>query len=204
MRLLLAGFEPFAGLAENPSALLATALAASPPDGVLAVPMVLPVEYARAWPDLLAGIGRHGPDMVIATGLAGGRAGLSVERLAINLDDGAAADNAGEQRRDRPILAGAPLAYAATLPVRAMVAASLAAGVPASVSLSAGSFVCNHVFFRLCHHVATEQPGLRCGFVHVPWLPEQADAALPPGQANMPLDDMVAGLAAMIGASRVA
>lgn len=184
MRLLISGFEPFGGAAVNPSALVAQAVAAALARTAEAQAIVLPVVYARAWPMLLAAIEHHRPDLVLATGLAGGRAGLSVERLAVNLDDGEQADNAGVSRTDKPITPDGPLAYQATVPVRRMVEAAVAAGVPAQSSLSAGSFLCNHVFFRLCHEATARGGAWRSGFIHLPWLPEQA-AADPPSQPHL-------------------
>jgi pyroglutamyl-peptidase len=205
MRLLISGFEPFAGAAVNPSALLARALASAPPPEWETATVILPVVYDRAWPTLLAAIEWHRPEVVLATGLAGGRPGLAIERFAVNLDDGDLADNAGVRRSETPIVAAAPLAYAAGLPVRAMAAAAEQAGVPARVSLSAGAFLCNHVFFRLCHLAATRPDGgLRCGFIHLPWLPEQAARALPASQPSLPLERMVAGVRAAIAALRTA
>lgn len=136
-------------------------------------------------------------DVVLSVGQAGGRSGLTVERVAINLDDARIADNCGRQPVDEPVVPGAPAAYFATLPVKAMVAAIRDVGVDASVSYSAGTFVCNHVFFGLCHLAATRWPGLRCGFVHIPWHPEQA---VRHGGPSLDTDAVVRGLAAALRA----
>ena len=194
--ILLTGFEPFAGAVENPSRRVVLALAAEPPDGVRLLTQVLPVTYRDAGPLLHAALRRHRPDVVIATGLAGGRAETSVERVAINIDDARIADNAGERRTDMPVVAGGPAAYFATLPIKAIVASIRAAGVPAQVSQTAGTFLCNHVFYLACHHAATEATGLRVGFLHLPWLPEQA--AEHTGEPSMALAGMVAGVRAAI------
>ena len=154
------------------------------------------------WPLLAATLGDDPPEVVLGLGLGGGADGLRLERVALNLDAAAVADEAGEHRRDQPILVGAPLAYASALPTAAMAAAANAAGVPASVSLSAGTFLCNHVFYRLCHHAAAADSGLRCGFVHLPWLPEQASRATPAGQPSMTLSRMVAGVRAALACLR--
>jgi len=113
--------------------------------------------------------------------------------VAINVDDGRIGDNAGHQPIDQPVVAGAPAAYFSTLPIKAMVRDLRAAGIPAAVSNSAGTFVCNHLFFGLMHRAATRPvPGMRAGFIHVPYLPEQA--ARLPGQPSMALATLVAGL----------
>ena len=134
-------------------------------------------------------------DVALAVGLAGGRSGLTVERVAINLDDARIADNAGQQPIDQPVVAGAPAAYFSTLPVKAMVAAIRDVGVEAAVSHSAGTFVCNHVFFGLSHMAATSRPGLRCGFIHIPWAPEQADRH---GGPSLDAASVARGLAAAV------
>ena len=115
---------------------------------------------------------------MLCLGLAGGRAALSLERVAINLDDARIPDNAGQQPIDRAVVTGGPAAYFATLPIKAAVAALRAAGLPAIVSNTAGTFVCNHVFYGLMHRVATTPtrhrgPALRGGLLHVPYLPAQ-------------------------------
>jgi pyroglutamyl-peptidase len=199
MRLLLGAFEPFGGETVNPSMAAAGRLARDPPSGVAIDTVVLPVCYARAWPALVQRVEDVSPDLLLLTGLAGGRSGLSVERVAINLDDAPIPDNAGEQRIDTAVVPGAPAAYFVGVPVKAMVGAIRIAGVEASVSHSAGSFLCNHVLYRACHLAATVMPSLRCGFVHLPWLPEQAVDH--PGQPGIELEAMVTGLRAAISAA---
>lgn len=201
LTVLLTGFEPFGGSAENPSRRLVLAFAGErPPTGTEIFAEVLPVTYAGAEPALRAAIRRTNPDVVIATGLAGGRAEISVERVAINIDDARIPDNAGEQRIDTPVETDGPAAYFATLPIKAVAAAIRGAGVPARVSQTAGTFLCNHIFYRACHIAATERPRLRAGFLHVPWLPEQATTH--PGEPSMALVAMLAGLRAAIEATR--
>jgi pyroglutamyl-peptidase len=200
MLILLTGFEPFDGATENPSRAAVAALADMSLAGARLATAMLPVTYAGAGPALRAAVLRHRPDAVICTGLAGGRAALSVERVAINVDDAAIADNAGERRTDQPVVPGGPAGYFATLPIKAVAAAMRAAGVPAAVSQSAGTFVCNHVFYCACHLAAREFPTMRAGFVHLPWLPEQV--ADRPGEPSMALATIVAGLRAAIAAVR--
>ncbi len=199
LTVLVTGFEPFGGSSDNPSQLAVRALASEPPPGVRLRTAILPVTYAAAGPALQAAIARHRPDILLATGLAGGRTELSVERVAINIDDARMADNAGEQRIDQPVVRGGPAAYFASIPIKAAVAAIRAAGVPARVSQTAGTFLCNHVFYLGSHLAATTFPGLAVGFVHLPWLPDQA-AGLPE-MPSMALDAMVTGLRAAIEAA---
>ena len=131
-------------------------------------------------------IRRLDPALVVCLGQAGGRTGITPERIAINVDDARIPDNAGRQPVDRPIVRRGPAAYWSTLPIKAIVAALQARGIPAAVSQTAGTFVCNHVFYGLMHALRRRR-GVRGGFVHLPWLPEQAGA----GQPSLPLDVMV-------------
>ena len=146
-----------------------------------------------------AQIERLEPALVILLGQAGGRAALSVERVAINVDDASIADNAGRQPVDEPVAPAGPAAYFATVPVKAMTAAIRAAGVPAEVSNSAGTFVCNHLFYGVLHFLAASGRDARAGFIHVPWLESQAVAR--PGQPAMALATMVRGVEAAIVAA---
>ena len=131
----------------------------------------------------------HLPTLVIVVGQAGGRQALSLERLAINIDDARASDNAGRQPIDMPIVPNGPAAYFSGLPVRAMLQALQQSGIAAELSDTAGTFVCNHVFYRLMHALARQrrEPRRRGGFIHLPFLPEQ-------GTPSMLLADMVRGL----------
>jgi pyroglutamyl-peptidase len=131
----------------------------------------------------------HRPTLVVCVGQAGGRAALSLERVAINLIDARIADNALAQPVDEPVVAGGPAAYFSTLPVKAMRVALQRQGLAAEVSQTAGTFVCNQVFYGLMHFLATQRGWrrVRGGFIHVPWLPEQ-------GTPSMPLEDIVHGL----------
>jgi pyroglutamyl-peptidase len=141
---------------------------------------------------LRAAIAAAQPDIVLCTGLAGGRAGLSLERVAINIDDARIPDNGGNQPIDRAVVAGGPAAYFATLPIKAAAAALREAGLPAAVSNTAGTFVCNHVFYGLMHEAAIGGDRFRGGFLHVPYLPSQA--ARLPAAASMALEQIVEGI----------
>jgi len=167
---LLTGFEPFGGETVNPSWQAVSALAGRPPvPGVALRTAVLPCVYGAAADAVREAVGRWDPDVVIGVGQAGGRYQVTPERIAVNLDDAPAPDNAGGSPVDQPVVAGGPLAYRTGLPVKAIVAALRAAGIPAAVSDTAGTYICNQVFYALMHLAATERPGLRTGFVHVPY-----------------------------------
>jgi pyroglutamyl-peptidase len=191
MKALVTGFEPFGGDAINPSF---EALRRLPTRlGALEIATApLPVVFGAALPALRAAIASAAPDIVLAVGLAGGRVALSLERVAINVDDARIPDNDGNQPIDRPVVAGGPAAYFATLPIKAAVAALRDAGIPAAVSNSAGTFLCNHVFYGLMHEAARRNGAFRAGFLHVPYLPSQA--ARIPGAASLALEQVVEGI----------
>lgn len=187
---LITGFEPFNRETINPAWEAARALDGWRGDGFVVVARQLPCVFGRANRVLEAAIAELAPAVVIAVGQAGGRSDLSVERVAINIDDAPIADNEQRQLVDAPIVAGGPAAYFSTLPIKAIVRALRDGGLPASVSQTAGTFVCNHAFYGLMHHTAGRP--LRAGFIHIPYLPQQAAAH--PGAASMALTDMVRGL----------
>ena len=189
---LVTGFEPFAGETENPSLLIARALDGETISGHGLVGTALPTEFARALVELDVLIERHRPVLVLAVGQAGGRGEISLERVAINLIDARIADNAGEQPVDVSVVEGAPDAYFSTLPLKAMLKRLHEAQIPAVLSHTAGTFVCNQVFFGIAHRLATTHRRLRGGFVHVPYLPEQA--AHHPGAPSLPLETMIAAI----------
>lgn len=188
--LLLTGFEPFDGEPVNASWQVAQAVHGRRIGGARVVAVRLPCAFGAALTHLHAALAKHQPQLVLALGQAGGRSELSLERVAINLDDARIADNAGQQPIDEAVVPGAAAAYFSTLPIKAIVAALRAAGVPAAVSASAGSYVCNHVFFGLQHALAGSR--VRSGFMHLPLLPEQAARA--PGQPSLALATMVEGV----------
>ncbi|HVA30560.1 MAG TPA: hypothetical protein VMU58_04765 [Gaiellaceae bacterium] len=186
-RVLVTGFEPFAGAAVNPSQRLVEALAAELLPGVELATAVLPVAYARAAAALRAAVRDAAPGVVICFGQADGRTGISVERFAHNLDSAVPVDNDGAVSGAEIDPAG-PVAYRSTLPVDAIVAALRAEGVPAAESRDAGGFLCNHVFYVLMRLLEQERPETSGGFVHVPLLPEQA---LERAAASMPVELLV-------------
>jgi pyroglutamyl-peptidase len=172
-RVLVTGFEPFAGSAVNPSQRLVQELAAAPPAGVELVTAVLPVAYARAANALRAALASAAPDLVVCFGQADGRTGVSVERFAHNLDSADPVDNDGISSAAEIDPAG-PVAYRSTLPVTQIVKALRDEGIPAAESRDAGGFLCNHAFYALMRALEQERPASTGGFVHVPLLPEQA------------------------------
>ena len=191
MKALVTGFEPFGGESVNPA--LEAVLRLPPRLGALEIAFAaLPSVFGRALAALEDALLMTRPDIVLCVGQAGGRTELSLERVAINVDDARIPDNDGQQPIDRPVVAGGPAAYFATLPIKAAVRALREAGLPAAVSNTAGTFVCNHVFYGLMHLAATRSLPLRGGFLHVPYLPSQA--ARLDGAPSMALDDIVRGI----------
>jgi pyroglutamyl-peptidase len=188
-KILLTGFEPFGTATSNPSGEIVKQIVG---DNIITA--ILPVAYMQSAQRLLALIAEHNPDVVICLGQAEGRTAITPEKVAINLDDATLADNEGVLRNDVKILSDGPAAYFSTLPVKEIAEAIKAVGVPASVSLSAGAFLCNHVFY-----VAQDKfigTHVRSGFVHVPLMDSQA--AEFPGIPTMPLDQMVTAVRAML------
>ncbi|MEV0374803.1 pyroglutamyl-peptidase I [Streptomyces sp. NPDC050636] len=207
-RVLLTGFEPFDGESTNPSWQAVRAAAAEPPTGAEVFAVELPCVYGASLAVLRVAIEETRPDVVVCVGQAGGRPDITVERVAINVDDARIPDATGAEPVDEAIVPGGPAAYFSTLPIKACVAAVRAAGLPASVSNTAGTFVCNHVFYGLAHLIATELPGVRGGFVHVPFAPEQvvdrAQPSLPVASVAQALREMVVTAAGTLTDIRVA
>ena len=188
--ILVTGFEPFGGEVENPSAQVALALDGRRIGPAVVVGAVLPCVFGAANDAMAALLAAHRPRLVLALGQAAGRSALSLERVAINVDDARIPDNAGAQPVDLPVVAGAAPARFTTLPVKAMVVALRDAGCPVELSNSAGTFVCNHVFYGL-QHALRRRPSARSGFMHLPLLPSQARR----GEPSLPLATMVEGVA---------
>lgn len=188
---LVTGFEPFAGAPVNPSGEVARRLAELGHPDCRIVAEVLPVSFAKAAPLLAAAIEAHDPDIVIALGLAETRHAITPERVAINLADARIADNDGDQPRDAAIEQGGPAARFTGLPVKAIAHDIAAAGIDAEVSMSAGSYVCNHVFYELMGIVeqrAADGRALRAGFIHVPATPQLG------GSSAFTLDELERGI----------
>lgn len=195
--ILLTGFEPFSGSLVNPSAEAVRCLAAEDVPPLRLHTRILPVDAGRA-PQLLAeALIALRPDWCIMLGQADGRAALSIERVAVNLCDFRIPDNSGSQVVDEPIAQEGPVAYFATLPVRAMLEAVQAVEVPVELSLSAGAYLCNMVFYTALHTCHTHALPARCGFVHLPPLPAQA-LGKRPIPSTMALGTICTGVRAML------
>ena len=174
---LLTGFEPFDSAPINPSWEAVRRLdGVQLSEGVQIVARCLPCAFATAAETLLQLINELQPAMVIATGLGPGRSDISIERVAINVNDARIPDNLGAQPIDIAVVDGGPAAYFSTLPIKGMVKAVCEAGIAASVSQTAGTFVCNQVFYRLQHALAGT--GVRSGFIHVPGLPGSSEPSM--------------------------
>lgn len=193
---LITGIKPFDGETLNPSWEAARQLDGRIIAGARVVARQLPCVIGKVVGVLRHAINEVEPDLVICLGQAGGRSDVSVERVAINVVDARIPDNEGHQPIDEPIVEGGPAAYFSTLPIKAIVRDLRAAGVPASVSSTAGTYNCNTIFYGLAHLIATERPRLRGGFVHVPYLPEMATRH--PGAPSLALDVLVRGVKTMV------
>lgn len=174
MKILLTGFTPFGNSPLNPSQQLIETLPDIGNNGETLIKAILPVDHIQAQKLLLARLHQTQPDAVLMFGLASGRPKICLERIAINLQDYRIPDNAGVTITDEPIVAGGPAAYFSTLPVRAMLSALQAEGIPVRLSLSAGAYLCNQVFYTLMHEIAQKRLPSRAGFIHLPALPAQA------------------------------
>lgn len=197
MKLLLTAFDPFGGEQVNP----AREAVCLVPDRVGDVDIIkceVPTVFDRSVKTVADAVERVRPDAVLCVGQAGGRDALTPERVAINLDDAPIPDNAGHQPVDKTIFPDGENAYFSTLPVKAMAEAIRQAGLPAKVSYTAGTFVCNHLMYGLLYTLQKRYPGIRGGFLHVPFIPRQV--APGSGVPSMELADIVRGLEAAIGA----
>jgi len=163
----------------------------------------LPTSYALSAGTLRAAIDEVKPEIVLCVGQAGGRSELCLERVAINVQDARIRDNDGRQPIDKPVVKDGPAAHFATLPIKACVAAMRKSGLPAAVSNTAGTFVCNHIFYSLMDIARSHPIRMRGGFLHIPYVPEQA--ARLGGAPSMALEDIVRGIEIVleVSASRV-
>ena len=175
-KLLITGFDPFDGATVNPSWEAVKLLPDTVGDYKL-YKLQIPTVFGLAPKTVLEAAEKLQPDVIISVGQAGTRPAVTPERIGINVRDARITDNAGISPKDEPIVPGGPDGLFSTLPIKAMIAAIQEAGLPASVSNTAGTFVCNDVLYSLLHHYAGSN--VRCGFIHVPWLPEQGEPSLP-------------------------
>jgi len=193
-KILVTGFEAFDKSTLNPSAEIVTAL-----KGDDLVTAILPVVFGQASAQLRELIDLHKPSAVLCLGLAVGRSEITPERIAINLENARIADNAGNQPLEQRIMADGPDGHFSTLPLEKMVASMKAAGIPASISLSAGTFVCNHIFYVLQDYL--KDSSVKSGFMHVPLMDEQRKEF--PNLPTMPVRQMVAGVGIALNVLRV-
>ena len=197
MKILVTGFDPFGGESINP-AIESVKRLPEVIGGAQIVKLEIPTVVHKSLAVIREAILKEDPDMILSIGQAGGRAEVTVERVGINVDDCRISDNEGNQPVDELIYADGPDAYFVTLPIKAMVKAMQEAGIPASVSNSAGTFVCNHVTYGVRYLIEKEFPGKRSGFIHIPYLPSRA--ASKKAMPSMELDTIVRGLTAAIEA----
>lgn len=189
--ILLIGFEPFGGEQQNPSWLAVQQLDGYQlDDEVQIVSRQLSCVFEKSQQELQTAIREVQPVLVLALGQAGGRTELCFEKVAINFVDARIADNAGQQPIDQPVITDGPTAYFTTLPVKAMVNSLKQQGIPAAVSYTAGTYVCNTVFYALMHQLKNS-PKVRAGFLHIPYAPEQA---IGKAVASMPVEMVVQAL----------
>ncbi len=197
MKILLTAFEPFGGDTVNP-AQEAVRMVPDEIAGAAIVKIDVPVVVGKSIETVRRAMEKEQPDAVLCIGQAGGRIGLTPERVAINIDDARIPDNEGNQPIDQPVFADGAPAYFATLPVKAMVAAIREAGVPASLSNTAGTFVCNHLMYGVLYYIEKCWPHMRGGFMHVPFLHEQVMNR--PNTASLSRQDIVTGICAALEA----
>lgn len=190
-KLLITGFDPFGGASVNPAREAVMALPDVIGDYTL-TKLEIPTVFGLAAETVLEAAAELTPDVILCVGQAGGRAAITPEVVAINLREASIPDNMGFAPKNQPVIADAPAAYFSSLPVRDMVEAVKAAGIPCALSYSAGVFVCNDLLYTLLHHY--DGTDTRVGFVHIPYLPEQAKE----GVASLPLCEAVRGLTAAL------
>ena len=193
-RILISGFEPFGGSNLNSSQLVVEAISKENLSGVELFTVILPVEFGKAADVLLSKVKEINPEIIIAFGQAEGRRALTPEKIAINLDSARIPDNAGELRTNKVIIENGADGYFSTLPIEKMVEAVKECGLESEISLSAGAFLCNHIFYHLQHQML--ESGVKSGFVHLPLVNEQI--AQYPNQPSWALKDLVQGVKAAI------
>ena len=198
-KILVTGFQPFGGESMNPAWEAVSRLPDTIGDATV-TKVEVPVVFGRGPEAVERAVEEVEPDLVLCVGQAGGRAKITPEVVGINYADARIPDNDGCQPVAERIVDGGPDAYFATLPVKAMVQAMQEAGVPAEVSYTAGTYVCNDVMYSLLHTLATRHPGVRGGFLHVPYATEQA-THLPASTPSMSVDDMARGIAVALEAA---
>ncbi|MBG9982454.1 pyroglutamyl-peptidase I [Aerococcaceae bacterium DSM 111020] len=197
MKILVTGFDPFGGEPINPAIEAVKLLPDTIADAEI-IKLEIPTVFHKSAETVREAMKKHQPDVVLNIGQAGGRTGLTPERIAINEDDARIADNEGNQPIDVPIQEDGAPAYFSKLPIKAMVKAIQEEGLPASVSNTAGTFVCNHIMYQTLYLVDKEFPNTKAGFMHIPFMMEQVVDK--PNQAAMSLNDIARGIEASIKA----
>lgn len=197
MKILLTAFTPFDGESINP-ALEAMKLLPDKIGNLAVLKLEVPTVFGKSANLVLETMEREKPDFVLSIGQAGGRAEITPERIAINIDDARIPDNEGNQPVDRPIYLDGENAYFSTLPVKAMVEAVKKEGLPAALSNSAGTYVCNHLLYSVLYYIQINALPIKAGFVHVPYIPEQTVEKK--DKPSLPLAEIVIGLKASIEA----
>ena len=195
MKILVTGFDPFGGEKINPALETIKRL----PDTILGAQIIkleIPTVVGKSLAKIKEAVEKENPDVVLSIGQAGGRSEITVERVGINIDDCRIPDNEGNQPIDEPIVAGGPSAYFVTVPIKAIVEKIKANKIPASISNTAGTFICNHVCYGVAHLAAARTAAgkpMKSGFIHIPFLPEQVigKPALTP---SMSLETIVSGI----------
>lgn len=198
MKVLITGFDPFGGESINP-ALEAVKMLKDEIAGAGIVKLQIPVVAGKSIEKVHEKMKEVNPDIVISVGQAGGRFGVTPERVAINITDARIPDNEGNQPIDEPIFADGDAAYFSNLPVKAMVQAIKDAGYPSSLSNTAGTYICNHVMYGILYYIHKEFPGVRGGFIHVPYAASQVVDK--PNMPSMAIADITAALEAAIEAA---
>ncbi|MCI8659058.1 MAG: pyroglutamyl-peptidase I [Lachnospiraceae bacterium] len=196
MKILLTAFDPFGQESVNP-ALESIKQIPQQIGDIQIIKLAVPTVFYKSIDTVKAAIQKEQPDAVLCIGQAGGQYDLTPERVAINIDDARMKDNEGNQPIDCPIFPDGAPAYFSTLPIKAMVQKIRAAGIPASVSNSAGTFVCNHLMYGLLHTLASHYPHIRGGFMHVPYAPSQVIHLSSPTPC-LGIQDIAAGIEAAI------
>ena len=192
MKILVTGFDPFGGASINP-AYEAVKLLPDTIKGATIVKKEIPTVFVKDGVVLEEAMQEHNPDVVLCIGQAGGRSEISIEKVAINLIEARIPDNEGQQPLGQKVYEDGETAYFATLPVKAMVTKVKEHGIPSNVSYTAGTYVCNDIMYRLLYLETKKYPGMRGGFIHVPYLPEQA-VTLPAGTPTMSVEMISKGL----------
>ena len=198
MKVLVTGFDPFGGEPINPAWEAVKAMKDTIA-GAEIVKMQIPTVVGKSIEKIHQKMKELQPDLVISVGQAGGRFGVTPERVAINVTDARIPDNEGNQPIDEPIFPDGPAAYFSNLPVKAMVQAIKDAGYPSVLSNSAGTYICNHVMYGILYYIEKEFPNVRGGFIHVPYAPSQV--VNKPSTPSMALADITASLEAAVAAA---